>query len=111
MIRVNQKTRLPVINKKTDACSTSEGADTEQKSNEAQKFEEEICLLLQIFAKSHSFLEILTKVVSYNNSLPYDAFGSVNYQMLCCAVLIAIASQCQIKIFGPLNISPLKCVG
>jgi hypothetical protein len=81
---------------KTDACSTSEGADTEQKqAYEAQKLEEEICRRSQICAKSHSFLEILTEAVSYYNSIPCDAFGSVNYQMLCCPMKRRFDCDCQ----------------
>jgi hypothetical protein len=62
-------------NEKTDACSTSEGADPEQqKAYEAQKLEEEICQRLQICAKRHSFLEILTDAVSYLNSIDLRRF-------------------------------------
>jgi len=43
---------IPFSKEKTDACSTSEGADTEQqKAYEAQKLEEEICLRSHICAK------------------------------------------------------------
>ncbi len=73
-------------------------ADTEQqKANEAQKLEEAICLWSQICAKSHSFLEILTEAVSCFNSIqvPCDAFGSVNYQMLCCPMKRRFDCDCQ----------------
>ena len=87
---------IPFSKEKTDACSTSEGADTEQqKAYEAQKLEEEICRRSQICAKSHSFLEILTEAVSYCNSIPCYAFGSVNYQMLCCPMKRRFDCNCQ----------------
>ena len=87
---------IPFSSKKTDACSTSEGADTEQqKAYEAQKLEEEICRRSPICAKSHSFLEFLTEAVSYYNSIPCDAFGSVNYQMLCCPMKRRFDCDCQ----------------
>jgi hypothetical protein len=91
-IRIGSKS---LIIKKMDACSTSEGADTkQQKANEAQKLEEEI-RRLQICAKSHSFPEILTETVSYYNSIPYDVFGSVHYQMLCCPMKRRFDFDCQ----------------
>ena len=48
----DESDELIPFKEKTDACSTSEGADTEQKqAYEAQKLEEEICLRSQICAK------------------------------------------------------------
>jgi hypothetical protein len=52
---MNQTNMIPFSSEKTDACSTSEGADTEQqKAYEAQELEE-ICRRLK-FVQKESFL-------------------------------------------------------